>query len=376
MTNPPLSPSTEARRGSRRGSRTTTLAGVALLAASAPLLTACGGNASGSSSSLALSAALPDKAPKGTVIRIGDPQIQVALEASGLEKQLADAGVKVKWANISGGPASITAFRADELDCSSVADIPSLFAHWTGTSTQIVFQSVTVDPASHPTYKLGIAPGAAGEIKSIQDLKGKKIAYSAGQAQGALVLRVLQKAGLSQDDVKLVELESTGTTYNTALGSDAVDVAPLTAATVGTYLHQFKGSTAIDTGIRDDAATLYCLTSAVKDEAKAAALKEYVAARTKALLWTNEHRDEWKVAYYEKDQGLSPEDAQTAIDTAGLKAIPATWDNATDRLQETADLLAKEQDHPKFDVSSIVDERFAKVEAAAAEGKTVTGDAS
>jgi sulfonate transport system substrate-binding protein len=375
MTNPPLSPITEARRGSRPRSRTT-LAGVALLAASAALLTACGGNASGSSGNLALSAPLPTEVPKGTVIRIGDPQTQVALEASGLGKELDAAGVKVKWANITGGPASITAFRADELDCSSVADIPSLFAHWTGTSTQIVFQSVTVDQPAHPTYKLGIAPGAADDIRSIADLKGKKIAYSAGQAQGALVLRVLQKAGLSQDDVKLVELESTGTTYNTALGSNAVDVAPLGAATIHTYLDHYQGSSAIDTGIRDDASTLYCLTSAVKDKAKAAALQEYVAVRTKALLWINDHREEWKSAYYEKNQGLSPEDAQAAVDAAGLKAIPATWDNVTTRLQETADLLAEEQDHPKFDVSDIVDERFAEVEAAAAAGKTVTGEAS
>src|SRR6185503_7453451 len=127
------------------------------LAVAAGTLAACGG---GSGVTLELTAPLPDKVPSGTVIRIGDPTIQVILQASGLDKQLRDAGVKVEWANISGGPQSIQAFRGDKLDCSAVADIPSLFAAWTGTSTKIVFQSVTVDPLKYPTYELGVAPGA------------------------------------------------------------------------------------------------------------------------------------------------------------------------------------------------------------------------
>ncbi|MEV6345613.1 ROK family protein [Actinoplanes sp. NPDC051851] len=139
--------------------------------------------------------------------------------------ELSAAGVTVAWANISGGPQSIQAFRADKLDCSAVADIPSLFAAWTGTATKIVFQSVTIDPLENPVYRLGVAPGVT--VNSLADLRGKKIAYSAGQAQGALVLRVLQKAGLTRKDVQLVELTSTGDSYVTSLGTRAVDVAPL-----------------------------------------------------------------------------------------------------------------------------------------------------
>ena len=196
---------------------------VAVLAAALAVTTACGSDEAGAT--LELTAALPDKVPSGTVLRIGDPEIQASVQAAGLDKELTDAGVRVEWANISGGPKSIQAFRADKLDCSAVADIPSLFAAWTGTSTKIVFQSVTVDPLEYPVYQLGVAPGAT--VTSLADLRGKKIAYSAGQAQGALVLRVLQKAGLTQKDVTLVELTSTADSYVTALGGKAVDVAPL-----------------------------------------------------------------------------------------------------------------------------------------------------
>lgn len=354
------------------------LAGLAVLAAAMTGLTACG--ASGSSGdaggkTLALSAALPASTPKGTQIRIGDPSIQAILQTSGLDKQLAADGVDVKWANISGGPQSIQAFRANQLDCSAVADIPSLFAHWTGTSTKIVFQSVTVDPLQHPIYRLGVAPGE--RITSLADLKGKKIAYSPGQAQGALVLRVLQKAGLTKDDVKLVEMTSTAAgEFATALGNHAVDVAPLGISQVKTYVAKYPGATAIGTGIRDDASTLYCLTKAVQDPAKAAALKDYVAIRTKALLWANQHPSEYAKAYYVDNQGLSVADAEATVEAAGQAGIPQTWDNAIQRLQATADLLAKEQGHDHLDATTLVDRRFEKIEAQAAGSDTVSGDAS
>lgn len=283
------------------------------------------------------------------------------------------AGIAV-LADISGGPQSIQAFRGDKLDCASVADVPSLFAAWTGTSTKIVFQSVTVDPLKFPLYELGVAPGS--KVSSPADLRGKKIAYSAGQAQGALVLRVLQKAGLTRKDVTLVDLTSTADSYVTALGSKAVDVAPLGAANVKIYRDKYAGGTAIPTGIRDDASTLYCLTKSVRDAGKAAALKVYVGVRARALLFQNAHPDEYAKAYLQGTQGLSPAAAQAVLTVTGKIGIPATWDAADTRLQQTADLLAAEQDHPKLDVSTLVDRRFEPVEAAAAGSDVVPGAAS
>src|SRR3954471_9187413 len=153
----------------------TVLASAAALTVALYALTACGTKSSGAT--LDLAAALPEKVPSGTELRIGDPAIQALVQASGLDKELTEAGVKVDWANLSGGPQTIQAFRGNKLDCGAVADIPSLFAAWTGTSTRIVFQSVTVDPLQHPIYQLGVAPGV--KVASLADLRGKKIAYSA-----------------------------------------------------------------------------------------------------------------------------------------------------------------------------------------------------
>lgn len=357
----------------RQRSRRWAALGAAALAVSG--LAACGSNAS-SGPQLDLTAALPKTVPSGTVLRVGDPAAQAAIQASGLQQTLDNDGVKIQYANISGGPDTIAAFRGNKLDCGAVADIPSLFAAWTGTSTKIVFQSVTIDPLQHPTYQLGIAPGVT--VNSLADLRGKKIAYSAGQAQGALVLRLLKKAGLTQQDVTLVPMTSSPAddNYVTPLGGKAVDVAPLGQAAVKQYLAKYPTGKTIQTGIRDDASTLYCLTSSIQNAGTAAALADYVAVRTKALLWENSHPAEYAKAYWEDVEGLSPADAAWSEKAAGKVGIPASWANATQRLQQTADLLAAEQGHPKLDVSTLEDTRFEKIEAETAGSAAVTGAAS
>jgi sulfonate transport system substrate-binding protein len=145
---------------------------------------------------------------------------------------------------------------------------------------------------------------------------------------------------------------------------------------VKVYKARYPQAVAIGTGIRDDASTLYCLTKAVQDAEKAAALKVYVSVRTKAVLWQNKHPDEYAKLYYQETQGLSAADARDVVATDGTKGIPASWDNAIGRLQETADLLAREQKHDKIDVTTLVDRRFEQVQAAAAGAQVVSGDAA
>lgn len=330
------------------------------------LLSSCGGAAATPGENISLSVPLPTKVPKGTELVVGDPATQVALKLSGeIDKFTYD----VKFANISGGPQTTEAFRAHSLDVGSVADIPPIHATWTGLKVKIVAAKYRKDPIDHPIYKLGIAPGA--QIKTIEDLRGKKIAYSPGQAQGALVLRVLEKAGLSQDDVKLVELPSTGDVYTTALGSKQVDVAPIGGVQIKRYLSSYgkDGATAITHGLRDDPSHLYVLQSSLENSAKAAAIREYVRHWAVAQRWIDEHPKEWIAGYYVKDQGLSETDGEWLVDNASHPEIPADWSDAIKRHQATVDLLVREQRKPKLDAATLWDRRFEKLGAQAYEGK-------
>ena len=355
-----LRPSVFARLRSSAGPRRAAVA-AAVVALGMAGLTACDSASGENGPKLAADATLPDKVPSGTVLRVGDPATQTAIEAAGLDQELEDVGVDIEWANISGGPKTLDAFRADAIDVGSAQDIPPLFAQWTGTDITIVATTSRVDAINHPVYELGVAPGV--DVTSLEDLKGKKIAYSPGQAQGALVLRALDKAGLSQDDVELVEIQSVDDVYVNVLGSKEVDVAPLGGTLLTSYLAKYgdDGGTSIPTGIRDDQSLLYAPVGTTEDPGKAAALAKYVVVWAKAKQWINEHPEEYAQAFYVDHEGLTLEDGLALLQQQGQLEVPLDWDETIAAHQATADLLAKEQDHDELDVAGLYDRRYEKV---------------
>ncbi|MFG1624495.1 ABC transporter substrate-binding protein [Kribbella sp. NPDC049227] len=331
-----------------------------LAAALVTLLAGCGGAAKAGGAALSLDAALPTTVPDGAKIVVGDPATEVALKLSG---QFDKVSKYVQFANLSGGPQTTEAFRAHALDLGSVAEIPPIHATWTGLHVKIVASKFRQDPLDHPIYQLGVAPGVT--VKTLADLRGKKVAYSPGQAQGALVLKVLKKAGLTKEDVKLVELPSTGDVYSNALSAKQVDVAPIGGVQIKRYLAKYgkDGASTIPHGLRDDAGHLYVLTESLEDPGKAAAIRAYVAAWGVAQQWIDTHPKEWIQGYYVKDQGLTESDGQWLVDNAGHPDISADWSGAIERQQETIDLLAKETGNPVIQAKDLYDLRFQTVAA-------------
>src|SRR5690606_3398803 len=126
-------------------------------------------------------------------------QDQTLLKASG---ELAKMKTKVQYANFLGGPAILEAFRAKAVDLAVVADTPPIQAQAAGEDVPIIAarQERPFD------YRLAIAPGAG--IRTLGDLKGKKIAYGEGTGRQPYILRALKKAGLTTKDVKLVPLKA------------------------------------------------------------------------------------------------------------------------------------------------------------------------
>ncbi|WP_454728606.1 ABC transporter substrate-binding protein [Cellulosimicrobium protaetiae] len=357
---------TSGRLPGRRSATAVALGLVALLATGAcGAAQASGGTDPADGAALAADADLPTEVPEGTVLRIGDPTTQRAFELAGDDLD-SDFSFEVEWANISGGPATTEAFRAGSLDVGAVAEIPPIHATWTGLDVQIYASIYRENWEDAPIYEFAGAPGV--ELDSLEDFRGHRIAFSPGQAQGAIVLKALQEAGLTQDDVELVELPSTGDVYSTALAAGEVDIAPLGGTQLYRYLGTYEadGATSVKHHLRDDASHLYGPTEVVEDPAKAAALREYVAAWAAAKIWIDEHPEEWKQGYYVEDQGLSEEDAQYLIDHAPVPDIPSDLTEGIERTQATIDLLATELDHEPFDATDLFDERFGPVAGDAA----------
>jgi sulfonate transport system substrate-binding protein len=332
---------------------------LSLVAATRPPITA-----TAQTGGLALDAPLPTTVPAGTVLTVGDPTTRAVLEHTGWIKELP---FTVKWAEISGGPSVTEAFHAKVLDAGSAMNIPPIHAIWVGIPVKMVAIRLKADWADHPTFQLAIAPHS--RIDTLADLRGKRIAYSPGQAQGELVLKVLKAQGLTPRDVTLVEAPSTAAdAYINALVGGLVDAAPIGAGTpTRRYLENYgrDGARVLPHGQRDDFTTLYVREEVLRDPAKAAALRQYVQLWARAIAWQNAHREEWARVYYQGDQGLSAADAAHAAAAEGRREIPADWAQAIALEQESIAVMAAETRRATFPAETLFDRRFEPVGAQA-----------
>ncbi|MGW3648081.1 ABC transporter substrate-binding protein [Streptomyces sp. NPDC000878] len=319
-------------------------------------LSGCADSSAAASTKGASTAPLAEKVPAGTSLKISSylntQQLQFKLA------KLGDLPFKVSsWANIGAGPDVINAFRAGSLDVANNAGIPPIQAHYQGYDTKIVAINVT----RKPNYLFATKPGS--DIRTVDDFKGKKLAFSQGQAQGVVLLRALKEAGLAYDEVELVPL--TSNQFFTALQSGQVDVAPLGNSQAPAYLAQYgaKGARTIETDVVDLLNLLWAPVSVLNDPAKAAAIAAYIPYWAKGQVWAYENPDAWNEEFYVKTQNLTLPQAQAITALANKPLFPPSWDEAIKWEQETADLLAEGGFVKKFDVSSLFDHRFEGIAA-------------
>ncbi|MFG2257133.1 ABC transporter substrate-binding protein [Streptomyces mirabilis] len=353
---PPLSPSSSPfAPGVDRRLFLSSLLGVA---AAAGLSGCAGASAADSKAKGSLSAPLSAKVPSGTSLKIASYQNvqQLQFKLAGLT----DLPFAVSsWVNIGAGPDVINAFRAKSLDVANNAGIPPIQAHYQGYDAKIV----AIDITRKPNYLFATKPGS--DIHTVADFKGKKLAFSQGQAQGVVLLRALKEAGLAYDEVKLVPL--TSNQFFTALQSGQVDIAPLANSQAPAYLKQYesKGARAITTDVVDLLNLLWAPTSVLADPAKAAAVAAYIPRWAQGQVWAYEHPDVWNEEFYVKTQNLTLAQARSITELANKPLFPPSWDEAVKWEQETADLLAEGGFVKAFKVGSLFDRRFEGIAAKA-----------
>ncbi|MFF6995051.1 ABC transporter substrate-binding protein [Streptomyces sp. NPDC008313] len=321
------------------------------VAAAGAGLSGCADSSAATGSEESLSKPLATKVPSGVALKVADFQgaqrLQLKLAGlSGLPFTVSD------WVNVGAEPDVINAFRAKSLEVSGNAGIPPIQAHFQGFDAKIV----AIDITRKPNYLFATRPGS--DITSVAGFKGRKLAFSQGQAQGVVLLRALKKAGLKDDDVTLVQL--TSNQFLTALQSGQVDIAPLANSQAPAYLKQYgpKGAHVIKTDVVDLLSLLWAPTTVLADPAKAAAVAAYIPRWAKGLVWAYEHPDAWNREFYVKTQNLTLAQAEDITALANKPLFPPSWDEAVRWEQETADLLAEGGFVKAFDVESLFDRRF------------------
>lgn len=154
---------------------------------------------------LAAATALPALAQgKPELLRIGYQKaasLFVLQKSLGtLEKKLAPLGVQVKWVEFPAGPQLLEGLNVGSIDVGYVGEAPQIFAQAAGAQ----FVYIGHDPASPQAEALVVPKDSP--IKSVADLKGRKVALNKGSNVHYLLVRLLEKHGLKYADVQPVFL--------------------------------------------------------------------------------------------------------------------------------------------------------------------------
>ena len=137
-------------------------------------------------------------------LRIGyqksDPVFILLKKEGTLEKRLAPLGINVSWIEFPAGPQMLEGLNVGSIDFGTVGETPPIFAQ--AANAKITY--IGYEPPA-PRGEAIVVP-ANSNIKSVADLKGKKVVLNKGSNVHYLLVKALENAGLKYSDVETVFL--------------------------------------------------------------------------------------------------------------------------------------------------------------------------
>ena len=137
------------------------------------------------------------------VVRIGYQKYGklVLLKGRGsLEEKLKPLGYSVSWTEFPSGPPLLEALNVGSIDFGIAGETPPIFAQAAGAP--LVY--LAYDPPA-PQGEAILVPKDS-PLKSVADLRGKKVALNKGSNVHYLLVRALEQAGLRYTDIQTVFL--------------------------------------------------------------------------------------------------------------------------------------------------------------------------
>ncbi|CAB3750615.1 ABC transporter substrate-binding protein [Burkholderia sp. MSh2] len=139
----------------------------------------------------------------GARLRIGFQKYGnfILLKARGtLEKRLASQGVAVQWLEFPGGPQLLEGLNAGAIDVGTVGETPPIFAQAGGVD----FVYIGNEPPSPQGEAIVVLPDSP--IRAVAQLRGKKVAFNKGSNVHYLLVKALERAGLTYADIQPIYL--------------------------------------------------------------------------------------------------------------------------------------------------------------------------
>jgi sulfonate transport system substrate-binding protein len=284
-------------------------------------------------------------------IRIAVPDLSAGTQHSGagiadvlrdqqiFEKAFADQGIKIQWDFFKGaGPVINEAFANGQVDLAYLGDLAAIIGKSNGLDTRLLSAS-----ARGVKHYLGVVPGSG--IKTLQDLKGKRVAVFRGTASQLSFDSALASQGLSEKDLKVINLD-----FNAAVAALAAKQIDATWGSSGLSALQAKGLAEIplttkDLGGAGSIQGVLVASGKFVDEHPEAVTK-LLKAQQQAVQWLTD--DNNKQAYIQLVSGLAsypPIILTNDLKDQNLSEIfPSTLDPVfLAKLQDKVDLASQQR---------------------------------
>jgi sulfonate transport system substrate-binding protein len=205
------------------------------------------------------------------------------LKAAGLD----DTPYKVEYTTFQGGNLCLEAMAANQIDLTGSSEIPPIYASLAENNGN--FKIIAISNSNTQLQELILPPDS--DIKSVSELKGKRVGYIKSTTAQYFLYQMLKDAGLSWNDIDSVEI-------TTADGVTALLGGELDAfASYGNSINAAKnnGATTLVSAenILSGNFPYEASVTALGDEKLRAAITDYIGRLELAYQWQKEHLEDW-----------------------------------------------------------------------------------
>ena len=293
----------------------------------------------------------------GLVINLGDQgqDLQTLLTESGVLK---GASYTVNYIEFASGPLVDAGFAAGRIDVGFMGDLPASLAEKSGLPVTAVAVSQYIGASEYLLAKPGIT--------SIAQLRGKPVAYTTGTAEQAFALRALKSAGLTQQDVKQVDV--TLQQLGTVLESGAADASVVSVEQKVDYEQTHPNAAVlatIDTVSPPSYGYTLATRAALANPVKLAAIDDLLKRLVEASNWQKAHQSQWITDYYVDVNHETPAAAKLILAAGGTENFVPITSSVQSALQQVVALMASAGASSDYSVaplfSTSAETRFAAI---------------
>jgi len=284
------------------------------------------------------------------VLHVGDQNyynVRASVEASGV---LEGAPYRVDWKHFQAAAPLAEALNTGDLDLGFLGDSGFLFL----AAKQAPVKLIGVSRQNPDTIALLVPKDSP--VKTIADLKGKKIAYWPGAWSQQLTLRALEQAGLPDNHVEFIKLMPIDAAA--ALPQGSIDAFPVWEPYISQQI-LFSGARPILTAknLMPGLSAIAASTPAIDN--KREAIADFLGRVKQARAWVDNHTDQY-ADLWAKKANLDQDVSRHWLRQAHMNVGPVDPKAAAD-LQSTADFLFKVKALPApLATAGIIDTSFSQ----------------